>query len=143
MTSPSTSAATAKSSAAATIYIHIAVHSSDCLTHRINRIWEREEIYILRYTDGRSSIGNVPPEPAIWITIITTATALPMSPNESVSEYTSNVNTKLVSEAVNQNKPLSRIWQCSRYISPNTTTNACICPSTKTADIFRNTADAA
>ena len=34
---------------------------------------------------GSISRGNVPPEPATWMTMSTTAMALPTSPNEAVS----------------------------------------------------------
>ena len=53
--------------------------------HRIDPVRNNSHLQIVWKNGGNVSIGKVPPEPATCMTSSTTAMALPMSPNDTVS----------------------------------------------------------
>lgn len=108
--------------------------------HRIYRIWEREENIHCPENDGSASIGYVPPLPAIWSTMTTTASAFPISPKDMVREYMSSENVRLVTAPVTINETGCTHCILSRYKSPSTMIKVCTCDSKRMSDICQNKA---
>lgn len=90
-----------------------------------------KKIYTALKNAGSASIGYVPPLPATWSTMTTTASAFPISPKDMVREYMSSENVRLVTAPVAINETGCTHCILSRYKSPSTMIKVCTCDSKK------------